>query len=220
MSNQKKYIAFFDLDKTLININSGTGLVKMAYARGMMEKRDVAGAIFQSLLYKLKLKSTESIISSMGNWFRGFPVDKISSLSEEAVSIHLINSVYPLAKNEILYHKENGAELAILSSAIAEVCRPIASLLGIDSILCTEMESLDGVLTGRPSGNYCFGREKYLRLSSYCREHNFDPKSAFYYADSISDLEALAAVGNPVCVNPDKNLKTEALKRGWVIKYW
>jgi HAD superfamily hydrolase (TIGR01490 family) len=220
MKNEKQYVAFFDLDKTIISINSGYILVKLAYEKGFIGKRDVSKAIFQSFLYKFSLKSTESIIDSMGQWLKGIKEEAISALADEGVKGYLLNSVYPEVFDEIAFHKNKNAETVILSSAIGQICRPIASLLGIDSVVCTEMESVDGILSGDPVLNYCFGDEKRIRLSSFCREHNFDTASAFYYADSIADLSALASVGNPVCVNPDKKLKKEAIDRDWRICNW
>ena len=55
---------------------------------------------------------------------------------------------------------------------------------------------------------------------AYCDKNIYSASDAWYYGDSISDLTALKAVGNPVCVNPDKKLKKEALKRVWKILTW
>jgi len=219
-SSKKKYVAFFDLDKTIIGMNSGYALVKLAHEKGLMSKREMFHAIVQSLLYKLNLRDTSLIISSMGEWLKGLNENAVNSLAEEAVGKYLIGSVFREAYNEIATHKNDGNQLVILSSAIGAICRPLASQLGIDSIQCTEMESKGGILTGNPSGNFCYGREKQARISMFCHEQGFDPKSAFCYADSISDLPALETVGNPVCVNPDRKLRKIAVDRGWRICYW
>jgi len=220
MTSVKKYVAFFDLDKTIIGTNSGYALVKLAHEKGLMSKRDMFQAILQSLLYKLNLRDTSLIISSMGEWLKGLKENEVNALAEEAVGKYLIGSVFREAFNEIAVHKSDGSHLVILSSAIGAICRPLASQLGIDNIQCTEMESIDGVLTGNPSGTFCYGMEKQERISLFCREQGFDPRSAFCYADSISDLPALETVGNPVCVNPERKLRKIAVERGWRICDW
>jgi phosphoserine phosphatase len=75
-------------------------------------------------------------------------------------------------------------------------------------------------MTGRPAGRLCYGDEKLNRLNGYCISNNTDQSAIWYYSDSISDLPVLSAVGKPVCVNPDRALKKEALKRGWKILLW
>ena len=40
----------------------------------------------------------------------------------------------------------------------------------------------------------------------------------YAYSDSVTDVPMLAAVGNPVAVNPDKALRREAEERGWQMR--
>jgi len=79
------------------------------------------------------------------------------------------------------------------------------------------MEVADGVFTGSPENNFCIGDEKRLRLMQYCEMRNYFLSEAFYYGDSISDLTALKAVGNPVCVQPDRKLSRIVHEKGWRI---
>jgi phosphoserine phosphatase len=57
-------------------------------------------------------------------------------------------------------------------------------------------------------------------LASFARRRNLDLSRSYAYADSISDLPMLEAVGNPVVVNPDSRLQKAAKERGWQIKTW
>jgi hypothetical protein len=43
-------------------------------------------------------------------------------------------------------------------------------------------------------------------------------EGSYAYSDSVTDVPMLAAVGNPVAVNPDKELRREAEERGWQIR--
>ncbi|MBA3610362.1 MAG: HAD-IB family hydrolase, partial [Rubrobacter sp.] len=47
-----------------------------------------------------------------------------------------------------------------------------------------------------------------------------DLSRSYAYADAISDLPMLEAVGNPVAVNPDRRLEASAKERGWRIEHW
>jgi phosphoserine phosphatase len=57
-------------------------------------------------------------------------------------------------------------------------------------------------------------------LASFARRRKLDLSRSYAYADSISDLPMLEAVGNPVVVNPDGRLQKAAKERGWQIKNW
>jgi len=45
-----------------------------------------------------------------------------------------------------------------------------------------------------------------------------DLAGSYAYSDSITDLPMLEAVGQPVAVNPDRELRREADRRGWQIR--
>jgi HAD superfamily hydrolase (TIGR01490 family) len=160
------------------------------------------------------------IIDDMVSWVRGIPENEMIELCTEVSSQVILPSVYNEAIAEIDFHKSNHARIVLLSSALTFVCREIAIHHLIDDILCSDLEVSNGLLTGKPVGHLCFGEEKAIRLLDYCLKNNCSPADAWYYGDSISDLTALNAVGNPVCVNPDRKLRKTAIKRGWKILRW
>ncbi len=216
----KNYIAFFDLDQTITSSISGKELARGAFRKGLMTRYDLANAIFLSLLFRLELKDPLKIIDKMVRWVDGISEKTIVDLCSEVFREVLLPSVYDEARSEIEFHKRENAKVVILSSALAPVCKDMAKDLGIDDIICSDLEVNNGYLTGRPLGHICFGEEKAIRLKEYCEKNNCSPSDAFYYGDSISDLPALNLVGNPICVNPDNKLKKTALKRSWKILNW
>jgi len=210
-----KYIAFFDLDKTALSINSGPFLVREAYKEGLMTAGDVLKAIYLSWLYKLNLRETTLIIAGMGKWLKGKTVEELNSLAEHVVNKHIVIAIRPEIISEIRFHREQNAEIVILSSVMMEICRLIGAHLGVDNCICTTMEVSGGVYTGSPEKKYCFDDEKRVQLLEYCEERNYKLSEAWYYGDSISDLPALDVVGHPVCVSPDKKLARIAREKGW-----
>ena len=74
--------------------------------------------------------------------------------------------------------------------------------------------------TGELSGAPVAGEARARMLASFARRRNLDLSRSYAYADSISDLPMLEAVGNPVAVNPDSRLAKAARERGWQIKNW
>jgi hypothetical protein len=45
-----------------------------------------------------------------------------------------------------------------------------------------------------------------------------DLVGSYAYTDSATDLPMLEAVGNPIVINPDKDLRELATERGWQIE--
>jgi HAD superfamily hydrolase (TIGR01490 family) len=213
----KKYIAFFDLDRTIISENSGKIMIQHAYRKGIISKRYVIWGFYLSLLYKFKLKDPVIIIKTITKWLKGSGESELNDLAEEIFTTYLKKSIRPEIEEKIRFHKINGAWIVILSSSLFPVCKVIADHLHIDDIVCTHLETENGVFTGRPYGSFCFDAEKAERMTEYCEINNTSLKKSWYYGDSAADLPALSIVGNPVCVNPDKQLLKEAIKRGWAI---
>jgi HAD superfamily hydrolase (TIGR01490 family) len=216
----ESYMVFFDLDRTIISRNSGSIIVRQAYQKGLMSTGNLIQAIFQSYLYKLNLRETKLIIKKMGMWLKGLHYNVIEELSREVVEKYLIKYIRPEIIKTISFHRENNARLGILSSAISTICIPVGRYLGINEIICTEIEAIKGIMTGNPAGNFCFGDEKRIRLLSFCEKNNMDPAQVWYYSDSASDLPVFEVVGHPVCISPDKKLRKIAREKGWEIYDW
>jgi putative phosphoserine phosphatase / 1-acylglycerol-3-phosphate O-acyltransferase len=216
----KNYIAFFDIDDTILNINSSKILVQAARKKKMMSTSNYLRAVFQVILYRFKLKDPLKIIQKMGSWMTGIHVEEFNKMVEEIHKKIIIGAIRPEIIEEIRIHKENRAEVAILSSALSSICHPLADFLGIDHVLCSELETVDGRFTGKPVGKFCFGKEKLVRLIDFCAENNFPVDETYYYGDSIDDLPVLAEVGHPVCVTPDKRLIEIASSKGWTVHQW
>jgi len=220
MSPDDRYIAFFDVDGTLINGNSGKSLVRTGYKKGVVSTRNFMHALYLSLLFRCHLRKPGMIIETMAAWLEGLSEDVVKKLSEEVFLSSLSAAIRPEIYTEIHYHKKRNARLVILSSAIRFVCVPLAKHLAMDDVICSELEVRDGVFTGRIAGDLCYGGEKVKRLKVYCEAMNLSPENAYYYADSYSDFEALDSVGYPVCVNPDNKLAKVAGEKNWIIHEW
>lgn len=213
----EKYIAFFDLDRTLVSVNSGKILIETAYSKGLITRGKLIKAFWLSFLYKFGLWDTVKIIDSMASWLKGIEESAMNELTKDIFEKEIKNNIRPELINEIKMHKREGGSVVILSSAIAAICYPVAKFLEMDDVICSGLETEEGVFTGHPSGRFCFGEEKVNRLNSYCAEKKINPAVTWYYGDSIADFPVLKSTGNAVCVYPDKKLLREAIKRNWKI---
>jgi HAD superfamily hydrolase (TIGR01490 family) len=215
-----RYVSFFDLDNTILKTNSGEALLRRAYKNGLLSTWKLIIAYYLAILYKLNLIDPSRIIEKLIGWLAKSPVDAFETLCKELVEKDLIPAIRPEIINEIKMHREQGANLVILSSAIASVCFRLAKHLEMHSVICSELEVVNQQYTGRPIGRFCFRDEKLNRMNQYLQNNNYAIEDSYYYADSIDDLPVLKLVGHPVCVNPDKNLEKIARELKWVIHTW
>ncbi len=212
---QEKYVVFFDLDKTLLAVNSSVPLILAAYKRKLLTTASLLHAVRLSLAYKLRLGNTVRITEAMVSWLKGIPEATVRELSEHIVQEKLIYEIRPAIIREIKDHKTRGARIVMLSASMSYTCEPIAQYLHFDDVICSAMEVVDGVFTGKPRGRICIGEEKEVRMRAYCEQTAFDLKEAWCYGDSYSDRFIMEICGNPVCVAPDKRLSRLAKTGSW-----
>jgi len=77
------------------------------------------------------------------------------------------------------------------------------------------------IVAGRYTGElefYAYGESKAEEIRSLAERIGLDLEGSYAYTDSITDLPMLEAVGHPVAVNPDRDLRREAESRGWDIR--
>jgi HAD superfamily hydrolase (TIGR01490 family) len=211
------YIAFFDLDHTLLSLNSGRALIKQAYEAKMINRSGLIKVAIYSLFYKLNLADPISLLKRVVLWVKDQDEETLQNLVNDVFEKHLKLSVRKEVVEEIEFHRRHGAILVILSSSIPPICKAVAVQLKLDDILCSELEVSNGIFTGQLKGEFCLGEGKVRRIKEYCNKMSLKEEDSYYYGDSIEDYPALKIIGNPVCVSPDKKLKKIALKAGWKI---
>ncbi len=153
----------------------------------------------------------------MALWLKGMEEKEYAEFSLQIVEDELMPRMRPKMLDEIRKHKERGGKNVLLSAALNYTCDPIARLLELDGVICSRLEAVNGIFTGKSFGRLNFGDEKLIRMKSYCEQLGCIPENDYYYADSISDAFVLEKVGHPVCVNPDFRLARLAKKRNWRI---
>jgi len=213
------YVAFFDLDHTILNISSGKIMFKGSLEHKLIGRKEIFKGIILNILYRLGILSAEAAIARWLQWYRGVTAEMM-----QPTALYCAREVKKVIRNdarrEIKFHQDNGARTVILSASTAFFCDQIKTELQMDDVICTELEIINDRFSGKIKGKYCYGSEKLMRARQYCKDKGLKMEDAYYYGDSLADLPVLESVGIPVCVTPDKKLKKIALKRGWNIKNW
>jgi HAD superfamily hydrolase (TIGR01490 family) len=211
--------AFFDMDNTLLSLDSGTSYTKFLYARGELSKRKVAKVLYWSTLYKLALLDMESVFTKLCEDVAGDSEDEMIAKCEVWYHDHVAPAVAPAARVALDYHRRAGHTIVLATGSTVYAARPVARGVGIDHVLASELEVDAGAFTGRPRA-LCFGHHKVALAETWAREHGIDLAASTFYSDSYNDLPMLERVGRAVAINPDARLRRHARRRGWPVQEW
>jgi HAD superfamily hydrolase (TIGR01490 family) len=209
--------AFFDLDRTLLRRSSTLALAPAFRRHGVITRTQVAKAAFWQLLFVVRGTSKERVRSASEEGLmllRGYTPARMQTLVAESLETVLRPLVYDEPLRLLARHREQGEPSYIVSAALQEVVDAIAYDLGFDGALGTICEVEDGAYTGR-SIRSLHGENKAAAVRELAAAQGIDLHASTAYSDSHTDLPFLEVVGNPVAVNPDRELRRVAAARGW-----
>ena len=212
--------AFFDVDRTLVDCNTGRLFLRDLRRRGEISFLRALRAMGWMLKYHLSLIDMQALAARLAEQMRGWSEREFAERCRRWVEDEVLPRLLPSALRKIERHRDEGHLLAILSSSPTYVTRPIAETLGLDEVLSTQFEVQGGQFTGRLVGPACFGKGKVHWAEDLVARKKIDLSSSWFYTDSYSDLPMLERVGNRVIVNPDPRLRFHARRRGWPVEDW
>src|SRR5439155_14287267 len=67
---------------------------------------------------------------------------------------------------------------------------------------------------------YAYAAHKAEAIREMAVDEGIDLAASYAYSDSVTDLPMLELVGNPVAVNPDRELARVAREREWEVRYF
>jgi HAD superfamily hydrolase (TIGR01490 family) len=143
------------------------------------------------------------------------PLEKLTAWRDEFM--HKIISPMLLSKGKDLlaWHRQAGHHCLIVTATNSFVTDPIARELGVDDLIATEPEIIDGRYTGEIAGTPSYQEGKVIRINDWLRNKPFRLADAWFYSDSHNDIPLLQRVGHPVAVDADDKLSEHATRHHW-----
>jgi len=123
----------------------------------------------------------------------------------------------PFMLQRLAEHRRQGCAAILATAANSLLAQPIAQKLGMDTFICTQMEVIDGIPTGKIVGFPPFREGKVEKIKTWMAEQPVTLCGSWAYCDSYNDMPILNLVENPVAVTPDENLRRTAQEKGWPI---
>jgi HAD superfamily hydrolase (TIGR01490 family) len=214
-------LALFDLDNTLLNGDSDFEWSQFLISIGILDRElfEVKNQTFydqykagtldihEFLDFQLKPLSRHSR-KVLDDWHRQFMAENIMPM------------VTPQSRALVKQHLDAGNVCVIITATNSFVTAPIAKVFGIEHIIATEPEHIDGEFTGRVADVPCFREGKITRLDNWLSAQGWRLDSfedSVFYSDSMNDLPLMCKVKHPVAANPDATLRAHAEQHGWPI---
>jgi len=210
-------VAFFDLDGTLIKGSANIPLAVTAFRRGFVTPGELLVDLRNGVSFLLKGASDErsaEVRDRILQAVAGHPQSDVVALGDCFMD-DLVADVTPQAAAALADHAAAGHPRVILSASPTEIVGRLAAELGLEHGVGTTSEVVDGRYSGRLEGPFCYREGKAEIMRRLAEEHGWDLAQSYAYSDSVSDLPMLEAVGNPVAINPERELLELAERRGW-----
>ncbi len=221
MSASRSRLALFDLDHTLLPIDSDYAWGVFTQAIGwtdpvVFKRRNdefyesyKAGTldIHQYVRFAteaVRLKGPEEAAVAHQRFMR------------EVVQPNLLQQALALVRQ----HQQAGDEVVIVTATNEFITRPIARAFGVPELIAVELErDAGGWITGEIRGVPSARAGKVTRVARWLAAggRGWADVDTTFYSDSLNDLPLLEQVDHPVATNPDDRLRALAQQRGWRI---
>jgi putative phosphoserine phosphatase/1-acylglycerol-3-phosphate O-acyltransferase len=215
--NDPKIGAFFDVDRTLLAGFSAAAFMRDRWSSGDMTLATSLEGVLGALRFGLSQTSFPTFIEESSSDLVGLCEEELAEVGERVFSQRLVTDIFPESRALVEAHHARGHTVAIISSATHFQIDALARELGIDHVLCTELEFERGRFTGRVVRPACYREGKADAARSLSKAHDLDLSQSYFYSDSRDDLPLLDIVGNPRLVNPDRELEQVGSRRGWPV---
>jgi len=212
--------ALFDMDRTLVKKDTARLYTRYRRDRGEATWRDALQVGIWGIQYTLGVIDAPNVARKALAEFRGTEERVLLEACEGWFKDYVLPLVQIEGRAAVARHRAEGHVVAIVTGATRYAAGPLARELGIEEVVCTELELEQGRLSGRVIEPLCYGPGKLERARELAARCDFDLAESTFYSDSITDLPLLEAVRHPQVVNPDARLRRAAKQRGWPIHVW
>lgn len=209
-------LAIFDLDNTLL-----AGDSDHAWGEFLVEEGIVDADVYQKTndeFYQAYLDGSLDIrryLSFALQPLARFEPDQLHRWRDRFVERKIRPMLQQKAFDLLAHHRDQQHTLMIITATNLFVTEPVAALLGIEHLIATEPEMVNGRYTGNVAGTPSFQDGKVSRLHDWLRFQRETLDDAWFYSDSHNDLPLLEKVTHPVAVDPDAKLADIARSKGW-----
>jgi len=216
---EKKKLALFDLDHTLLPIDSDYSWGTFTTTIGWTDPVEFARRNDEFYAhYQAGTLDVHDYVRFATEAARQRGPQEALAARERFMREVIAPAIRPQALELVRRHREAGDEVLIITATNEFVTRPIAEAFGVQNLIAVELErDGHGWITGEIRGTPSFREGKVQRFGAWLAQRQLARHEAevTFYSDSINDLPLMDNADYPVATNPDDRLRALALERGW-----
>jgi HAD superfamily hydrolase (TIGR01490 family) len=212
-------LVLFDLDNTLLSGDSDFEWAQFLIGKDVLDREVYEARNLEFLeAYRAGTLDIRAFLDFQLKPLSRHPRAQLDEWHEEFMEKHILPIISQKARDLVGSHEDDAR--AVVTATNSFVTWPIAREFGIEHLIATEPEEVDGEFSGRVHGIPAFREGKVERLREWLTEHGLEwdlIEETWFYSDSLNDLPLLSIVSHPVAVDPDETLKEHALEQGWQV---
>ncbi|HEV7413172.1 MAG TPA: HAD family hydrolase [Casimicrobiaceae bacterium] len=214
-------LALFDLDHTLLALDSDEAWVEFLIGEGALDR-----AVFEQANIAIVdryrrgevgvLEFTEFYLTTL----KGRDPPQLKAWRTDYLSRAILPAIPATARALVERHRVAGDLLVLTTATSRFLTAPIADELGFEHLIATEPEMIAGRYTGKVWGTPNMREGKVVRLEAWLAQRGQrldDFRESWFYSDSRNDVPLLERITHPIAVNPDPALAALARTRAWPV---
>jgi HAD superfamily hydrolase (TIGR01490 family) len=217
----KRRIALFDLDHTLLPIDSDFLWGEFTQRIGWTDPAEFKRRNDEFYAhYQAGTLDVHDYVRFATDAVRAKGAQAAAQAHEKFMAEVIGPEIRREARELIERHRAAGDEVVIVTATNEFVTTPIARAFGVEELIAVKLaRDGDGWITGEIEGVPSLREGKVHRVAEWLQLRGFgwDDAEITFYSDSVNDLPLLEKVQHPVATNPDGKLRAIARERGWRI---
>lgn len=214
-SRHPRKLVVFDLDHTLMKVNTSYCYVKTLYRQGILSM----GVLLRAALIRLRYYTSSMTLEGVHHlvfdrMLKGFSLETLEHHIDNLVGKLLPGELYLPAYLELSKAQARGDYTALLSSSPDFLVRRFAAYFGIDSAEGT-VYGVDKQRCLCKIAKLMVGTQKKRCLLALQERLGIPRERVVVYSDSHDDVPLLMEAGEAVAVNPDRKLAKIAKQYQW-----
>lgn len=208
--------AFFCLDRCVISGSSIQHFGRAILKWGAYKRADLVKGVVRDAGRAGHDPDGEAIRRHLLAAVDGCSAEQIDLLIPEALGA-ILAEVREDMYMRILEHEADGIPTYLCSPSPVQLVEVVADVLNMSGgVLATSLATDEsGRFTGELSGPFTYAGGVAESIAHEAAHNAIDLSKSWGYGHAPSDIPLLESVGNPVVVNPDGQMITQAAAKGW-----
>jgi HAD superfamily hydrolase (TIGR01490 family) len=218
---QKTKITFFDLDHTLLPIDSDYAWGEFTQQIGWTDRTEFKRRNDEFFAhYQAGTLDIHDYVRFATEALRLRGPAEYERAHAQFMREWITPALTPQALDLVRGHQRDDDHVLIVTATNELVTAPIARAFGVAELIAVALErGADGWITGEIAGVPSMREGKVVRVEQWLAARGLDwlDVQTTFYSDSMNDLPLLEKVDHPVATNPSPALRAIAAERGWRI---